>query len=257
MLKVDNLRFSYTRRSREILRGLDLELEEGQVGILLGKNGCGKTTLFQNLLGLRKPMSGTVSFAGRDILKLSARERAGIVAYVPQQIHFGSLSVYDSVLLGRVARFGSRAGPDDKTVVDAILEEMELTDFASRNAGELSGGEKQKVAIARALAQEPALVIFDEPTGNLDMANEQLLIREARRLARERGLTILSSLHDLNQALAMGDKFYLMRDGVIRYAGGSEIITPEHIREIFDTDIRIVEINGEKIILGGKTDETH
>lgn len=252
MLELEHLHFSYTRRGKEVLRDLSLTLPEGEVGILLGKNGCGKTTLFKCLLGLEKPTGGTVSFAGQELTRLSPRERARLVAYVPQHIHFGNLSVYDSVLMGRISYFGAKAGAADREAVDRILEEMGLEDFAERSAEELSGGEKQKIAIARALAQEPRLLIFDEPTGNLDMANEHLIIREARRLAETRGITILSSLHDLNQALQMGDRFFLMRDGQIRYTGGSEVISPETIHEILDSDIRILNLDGEKIVIGGK-----
>ena len=255
MLKAENLHFSYSKRGREVLRGLDLELPAGKVGILLGKNGCGKTTLFKTLLGIEKSTAGTVSFKGKELNRLGPRERAKLVAYVPQHIHFGNLSVYDSILMGRVSYFGSKAGEEDRAKVDAIIREMGLEPFAERNAEELSGGEKQKIAIARALAQEPKLLIFDEPTGNLDMANEQLIIREARRLSTERGITVLSSLHDLNQALQMGDCFYLMIDGIIQYAGDSGILTPEHIREIFDVDIRVLDVDGEKIIVGGKNHE--
>lgn len=256
MLQVNDLHFSYSKRRGEVLRGLELTLPQGQVGILLGKNGCGKTTLFKTLLGIEKPGRGSVRFDGQELMQLTPRQRARLVAYVPQHIHFGNLSVYDSVLMGRISYFGSKAGREDREAVDAILEEMGLTDFAGRNAEELSGGEKQKIAIARALAQEPRLLIFDEPTGNLDMANEQLIIREARRLAESRGITILSSLHDLNQALQMGDRFYLMRDGVIRYAGGREILNPETIREVLDIGIRILDIDGETVIIGGKKHET-
>ena len=255
MLKAENLHFSYSKRGREVLRGLDLELPSGKVGILLGKNGCGKTTLFKTILGIEKSTAGTVSFEGKELNRLGPRERAKLVAYVPQHIHFGNLSVYDSILMGRVSYFGSKAGEEDRAKVDAIIREMGLEPFAERNAEELSGGEKQKIAIARALAQEPKLLIFDEPTGNLDMANEQLIIREARRLSTERGITVLSSLHDLNQALQMGDCFYLMVDGIIQYAGDSGILTPEHIREIFDVDIRVLDVEGEKIIVGGKNHE--
>lgn len=255
MLKAENLHFSYSKRGREVLRGLDLELPSGKVGILLGKNGCGKTTLFKTLLGIEKSTAGTVSFEGKELNRLGPRERAKLVAYVPQHIHFGNLSVYDSILMGRVSYFGSKAGEEDRAKVDAIICEMGLEPFAERNAEELSGGEKQKIAIARALAQEPKLLIFDEPTGNLDMANEQLIIREARRLSTERGITVLSSLHDLNQALQMGDCFYLMVDGIIQYAGDSGILTPEHIREIFDVEIRVLDVEGEKIIVGGKNHE--
>ena len=110
-----------------------------------------------------------------------------------------------------------------EAAVEAILRDMKLEDFAARNVEQLSGGERQKIAIARALAQEPRLLVFDEPTGNLDIANEQLIIDEARRVAKEKGIAILTSLHDLNQALELGERFFLMKDGKIRYTGGPEV----------------------------------
>jgi iron complex transport system ATP-binding protein len=219
------------------------------VGILLGKNGSGKTTLFKNILGIEKPGSGNITFHGENLLKMPRRERAKCIAYVPQHIHFGDLSVLDSVLMGRVAYFGLGAGREDYEAVERILQDMHLAEFAHRSAEELSGGEKQKVAIARAMAQEPKMMIFDEPTGNLDIANEQLIIREAKRLAQEKNIAILSSLHDLNQALAFGDKFFFMKAGQVKYAGGREIFTPEVIKDIFDTDVRIAEIDGRMVIL--------
>jgi len=249
MLKIENLHFRYSSHGSPVLNGAALELKQGEVGILLGKNGSGKTTLFKNLLGIEKPGSGTISFDGENLLKLSRRERARRIAYVPQHIHFGDLTVFDSVLMGRVAYFGMKAGREDYEAVEKILADMKLLDFANRSAEALSGGEKQKIAIARAMAQEPKLMVFDEPTGNLDIANELLIIQEAKRLAREKNISILSSLHDLNQALSFGDRFFFMKDGVIRYAGGKEIFTPEVIREIYDTDVRMVEADGQTVIL--------
>ena len=251
MLRVENLNFRYSRLGAPVLRGASLELAQGEVGIVLGKNGCGKTTLFKNILGIEKPDSGTIAFGGENLLKMRRRDRARRIAYVPQHIHFGDLSVFDSVLMGRVSYFGLKAGREDYAAVEKILEDMQLQDFAGRSAEALSGGEKQKIAIARAMAQEPKLMIFDEPTGNLDIANEQLIMQEAKKLAREKGIGILASLHDLNQALYVGDKFFLLKDGVVKYAGGKEIITEEVIKDIFDIDVRIVQIENQTVILGG------
>ena len=255
MLKITDLRFRYSKNGNPVLKGASLELKQGEVGILLGKNGSGKTTLFKNILGIEKPAGGSICFGGKDLLKMTRRERARQIAYVPQHIHFGDLTVFDSVLMGRVSYFGMKANREDYDVVEKILTDMQLLEFANRSAEALSGGEKQKIAIARAMAQEPKLMVFDEPTGNLDIANEQLIIAEAKRLARQNNVGVLSSLHDLNQALTFGDKFFFMKDGVVKYAGGKEIVTEEVIRDIFDIDVKIVRIDNQTVILGGYYNE--
>ena len=251
MLKVKDLQFRYSKSGNGVLNGASLELNQGQIGILLGKNGSGKTTLFKNILGIEKPAAGSISFDGENLLKMNRRERARRIAYVPQHIHFGDLTVFDSVLMGRISYFGMKAGREDYEAVEKILEDMQLMDFANRSAEALSGGEKQKIAIARAMAQEPKLMVFDEPTGNLDIANEQLIMEEARKLAREKNISILSSLHDLNQALSFGDRFFFLKNGQIKYAGGREIITPEVVKDTFDVDVRIRQIDGQTVVLQG------
>ena len=255
MLKVDNLCFRYNRNSNSVLNGASFELKQGEVGILLGKNGSGKTTMFKNILGIEKPQTGSICFEGEDLLKMSRRERARKIAYVPQHIHFGDMCVFDAVLMGRISYFGMKAGKEDYEAVERVLTDMKLLEFANRNAEALSGGEKQKIAIARAMVQEPKLMIFDEPTGNLDIANEQLIVEEGKRLARERNISILVAIHDLNQALYFGDRFFFMKDGVVKYSGGKETFTKEIIRDVFDIDVKIVQINNQKVILGGYYNE--
>ena len=248
MLNIENLHFSYGG-STDVLRGADLELSQGEVGILLGKNGSGKTTLFKTLLGLVKPQKGSITFQGENLLKLNRLQRARRIGYVPQDIQFGALTVFDSVLMGRISYFGIRAGKEDYEAVEKLLADMGLLELAHRNVEELSGGERQKIAIARAMAQEPQMMVFDEPTGNLDIANEQLIIREAKKLAKEKNIAILASLHDLNQALALGDKFFFLKDGIVKYAGGREVFTPEVIKDIFDADVELLEKDGRMVIV--------
>lgn len=248
MLNIENLHFSYGG-STDVLRGADLELSQGEVGILLGKNGSGKTTLFKSLLGLVKPQKGSITFQGENLLKLNRLQRARRIGYVPQDIQFGALTVFDSVLMGRISYFGIRAGKEDYEAVEKLLADMGLLELAHRNVEELSGGERQKIAIARAMAQEPQMMVFDEPTGNLDIANEQLIIREAKKLAKEKNIAILASLHDLNQALALGDKFFFLKDGIVKYAGGKEVFTPEVIKDIFDADVELLEKDERMVIV--------
>lgn len=255
MLKCENLSFRYNKGGKNVLNSASLELGQGEIGIVLGKNGSGKTTLFKNILGIAAPESGSISFEHENLLNMPRRERARKIAYVPQDIQFGALTVFDSILMGRVAYFGLKASHEDFEAVEKIVTDMGLSDYAGRNIDELSGGERQKIAIARAMAQEPKLMVFDEPTGNLDIANEELILKEAKRLAKEKKISILSSLHDLNQALYFGDKFFFLKDGQVKYTGGKEIVTEEVIRDVFDVTVRIVEIDNEKIILGGYHNE--
>ena len=251
MLNVENLSFRYSKFSHPVLNGASLDLKPGEIGILLGKNGSGKTTLFKNILGIHKPNSGRILFEGEDLLKMSRKERARRIAYVPQDIHFGALTVFDSIMMGRISYFGMKSGDEDYKAVEKILMDMHLEEYAFRMVDELSGGERQKIAIARAMAQEPKLMVFDEPTGNLDIGNELLIIEEAKKLAREKNIAILSSLHDLNQAIAFGDKFFFLKDGQVIHAGGREVITPQVVKETFHVDVHIRWIDGQKVVLNG------
>ncbi|MDO4500554.1 MAG: ABC transporter ATP-binding protein [Erysipelotrichaceae bacterium] len=250
MLEIKNLNFKYHRFSSEVLDDLSLSLKEGEVGIVLGKNGSGKTTLFKNIIGIERANSGSITYNDTDLLKLKPRERAKYIAYVPQNIEFGSLSVYDSILAGRMAYFDIKEGKSDIEIVEKVIREMGLESYIDRYVDELSGGERQKVAIARALVQEPKILLFDEPTGNLDLANEELILKEAKRIAKEKNVSILMSLHDINQALMAGDKFFFIKDGKVLKSGNRDIVNEEIIEECFGIKVRIVEINKQKVVLG-------
>ena len=247
MLEIKGLSFAY-ETDKPVLWGVDLSLGDGNVGILLGRNGAGKSTLLKIITGILKPSAGSVLFDGQDLLAMTRRQRAALVAYVPQQIDYGDLTVYQTVLTGRVSYYSVKPSKSDLDVVEKVISEMDLSDVSCRNVQELSGGERQKVAIARALAQEPKVLVFDEPTGNLDIANELLIIREARKIAHDKNITVFSSIHDLNQAMVFGDMFFFMKDGSIKFSGASEVFSPEVIREVYGVEAALVENNGERFI---------
>ena len=247
MLEIKGLSFAY-ETSKPVLRGVELSLEDGKVGILLGRNGAGKSTLLKIITGILKPSAGSVLFDGQDLLAMTRRQRAALVAYVPQQIEYGDLTVYQTVLTGRVSYYSVKPSKSDLDVVEKVISEMDLSDVSCRNVQELSGGERQKVAIARALAQEPRVLVFDEPTGNLDIANELLIIREARRIAHNKNITVFSSIHDLNQAMVFGDVFFFMKDGSIKISGSTEVFSSEVIREVYGVEAALVGDHGDRFI---------
>lgn len=249
MLSIKDLKFTYKRNTPPTLNGISLELAGGEVGILLGKNGSGKTTLFKNILGILRPSCGEIRIDGEEILTMPGCERARLVAYVPQDIRFGALTVLDSVMMGRVSHFGIGASAEDYRIVERTLADMGLTEYALREVEKLSGGERQKVAIARAIAQEPRLLVFDEPTGNLDIANERLIAYEAKRLAAERGIAVLIAMHDLNRALSLGDRFFFLKEGAITHSGGRDSVTEEVIFDTFGVRVRLAEVDGRIIII--------
>lgn len=257
MLEIKDLHFRYGKRSPEVLRGVDLSLNNGEIGIVLGRNGAGKSTLFKTVLGVERPSSGSVLLNAVSVYSMPAGEKAKHIAYVPQNVSFGDLSVFDTVLTGRLPYFGVRPGKEDRDMAADVLHEMGLTELSACSADRLSGGEKQKVAIARAIVGNPDLIIFDEPTGNLDLANERLMMEQAERLASDRGISVLCSLHDLNEALSLGTRFFFMKDGVICYAGKKELFNESVIEDVFGVRMKAVDIDGQLVIIGGKKDDSN
>ena len=254
MLEIKNLSFGY--KNHLVLNNLSLTLLDNKIGVILGKNGAGKSTLFKNILGILKPNEGSINIDNINLNTLSRKERAKKISYVPQDISFCELNVFDSVLVGRLSNFNFFSRYEDEQITKKIIKEMSLEKIMNKNVNDLSGGEKQKVAIARALVQEANVLIFDEPTGNLDVSNEQLILKEARKIVKGKNVSILISIHDLNLALQYGDYFYFLKDGYIKYHGGKEIFTKEIIKDIFDIEVNIVTIQNQKVILmGGNYEE--
>jgi iron complex transport system ATP-binding protein len=213
ILSGHDLTIGYTDHT--VGRGLDVSFRTGEVLALLGPNGGGKTTLLKTLLGLLKPKAGEVRLGERSLRDYSIRERARIVAYVPQ-VHIGTFAftVETVVLMGRTAHGNlvSRPSAHDREVAATTLERFGIARLSQRPYTMISGGERQLVLLARALAQEPQFIVLDEPTASLDFGNQGKVMREIRALA-ESGHGVLFTTHDPNHALRAADRAYLLREG--------------------------------------------
>lgn len=213
-LEVDSLRFRYRRRP--ILEDITCSLQPGEVISILGPNGAGKSTLLKCMLALLKPQHGEVRWQGCNIHSIARRQRAMLQGYVPQQAAISfRMSVMDMVLLGRkpYIRFAPRSR--DFAVVESVLQYLHLQEMAHRPVTELSGGERQKVMLARALAQEPAALFLDEPTAALDVAHQLEVLSLVQDLAHNQGKLVVLVLHDLGLAARFSDRVLLMKQGRI------------------------------------------
>ncbi|MBN2352638.1 MAG: ABC transporter ATP-binding protein [Spirochaetales bacterium] len=247
MLRVKGLSFSYGARAA--LRGIDLEVAGGSLCSILGNNGAGKSTLLKCVAGILRSDRGSISLGGEDRDNLNRREAARLLAYVPQrEIYRARLTVFDAVLMGRRPHIGWGVRARDLEVAERVIEELELDELSLRFVDELSGGEYQKVVIARALAQEPRVLLLDEPTSNLDLRNQLEVMHTVRRAVGERGISVLMAIHDVNLAVRFSDVFLLMHDGAALAGGGREVIEAGNIERTYGVKVRVEERNGETIV---------
>lgn len=248
MLAACGLGFSY-RVGTPVLRNVSIELAPGSFTAILGVNGCGKSTLLSCLMGLRKPDAGRVLLDGVPMGGVKRRARAQKVALVAQHSHANRLTVYDSVLVGRHPLMQGAPTEADHAVVRETLERLGLSAYSLRYADELSGGEYQKMVLARAFVQQAETLLLDEPTNNLDPANQQEVMREVRREVDERGIAACAVMHDINLAIRYCDRFLFLKDGAVDAVGGRECITPERIKRIYGMDADIIEHGGRLVVI--------
>jgi ABC-type cobalamin/Fe3+-siderophores transport system ATPase subunit len=242
MLKIEHLTVAYD--ARLVLRDVSFGVESGEVVALVGPNGAGKSTLIRAVSGVVPLRQGDVRINGSLLSSLSTMERARYLAVVPQARSLPpAFSVYETVLLGRTPHLGwlGRAGPQDRERVRYALEHTQMLALADRPVGELSGGEQQRVLLARALAQDTPVLLLDEPTTHLDLQHRESLIRLIRDLAVNKGLAILMVLHDLNLAALYSDRVALLVEGRLRAIGApSEVVTAERLSEVYGIPVRVI-----------------
>jgi len=244
MIEARNVSFSYGER--EVLRGISLEVGEGEFVAILGPNGAGKSTLLKCFAGILK--CDGVFVKDRPIRDYPPKELSKVLAYVPQRAEPGFLTVFDTVLLGRRPYMGLTPSERDLKVVEEALRKLGIEKLALKRTNEISGGELQKVSIARALAQEPEILLMDEPTNNLDLKSQLEVMRLTRELAKE-GKAVLTVMHDVNLALRFAKRFVFMKGGRKIADGGLEVLSEELFKEVYGVKVEIEEIKGVPVVM--------
>ncbi|MDI3280564.1 MAG: ABC transporter ATP-binding protein [Bacillota bacterium] len=246
-LLVDGVEFRY--RSRPVLKKIRFAVQRGEVCAILGNNGAGKSTLLKCLNKILQPQAGVIFLGEDELAKLSRPEVAQRVGYVAQRHQNPRWTVFDAVLMGRRPHIKWNATTQDLEVVQSILELLGLSAFSLRYLDELSGGELQKVVIARALVQEPRILLLDEPTSNLDLRNQFEVLQIVKRATQERHLASVVVMHDLNLALRFADQFLLLKNGCIFACGGREVMTPENITALYDVPVTVERVKGIPVVV--------
>ena len=228
-------------KGKPILDRFTMSCVEGSVNVILGLNGCGKTTALKVMAGLIEPKEGEVMFYGRDLLSLSDKERSKYIAYVKQHgNHISDYTVRDYLLFSTVnsLRTFQEPGEDERNRVDRCLLDLGITELEYKRIGDLSGGQRQLVNICAALVQNSRIILLDEPTSALDKNNENLVLELLRSVAANSGKTIILTTHDPNHALYLGAEVFLMKGGRIIDSGtGSEIVNKDRLRPVYGDGI--------------------
>ena len=251
LLSVENLSFNWP--NREVLKNLNIEIKSNELVSILGVNGAGKTTLLKCVNRILKPSAGRVSLLAQDLSTMQTIDVAQRIAYVPQSVSTNfPMEVYDVVLLGRRPYISWFVRDEDREIVSESLEFLDLEDFAFRRYDRLSGGERQRVVLAKALAQKPNLYLLDEPTSDLDLKNQVVIMKKMRELVKDtdRNSSALIAIHDIDIAARFSDKILLMHDGgIMAYGTPEEVLTPENIAEVFGVEAEILNKSGSLRIM--------
>lgn len=247
ILSVDELTFLY--RNHDVLNEIAFTIDAGEVVAILGPNGVGKTTLLKCLNRILRPKEGVVNLDGEDLAGLNLMDIARRVGYVPQRVETGRLTAFDAVLLGRRPHIGWDITERDLRIVDAVFRRLSMDNLRLSYIDEMSGGELQKVAIARALVQEPKILLLDEPTSSLDLRNQVEILSTIVQIVRQHTIAAVMTMHDLNQALRYADRFIFLKDGRVYAHGDRSIVTPAVIGEVYGVPVEVVTHKGLPLVV--------
>ena len=248
MMEVKNLSFHY-KGAPQVLKDVSFKMEPGQFLAILGNNGVGKSTLLKCFNHILKPDSGEVLLDGKNLLRESAREVARQVAFVSQSVPNTQMTVHDVVMLGRRPYMQWGFTEQDHAIVHDAMHRLDVEEMRGRFLSQLSGGEKQKVMLARALAQQPKVLLLDEPTSALDIQNQYQVLNIVREICHKDNMIAVVVIHDLNLALRFCDRFLLMKDGQVYCHGDRSILDSTALKEVYGVDAKVVEIEGRHMVL--------
>ena len=248
MLKINNLSYKYSKKAPNTLDNISFTAKNNEITILLAPNGTGKTTLIKCLCGIFKPQTGSISFNDIDLINMNQKEKSKIVSYVAQENSIPYLTAYEVIMFGRTPYIRFKESKLDYEIVDKVIEKLHIENLVMRNYNTLSGGEKQIIMIARALAQDAKIIVFDEPTSNLDIKNAIMVMDIIKSLSKANDLHVIISMHDINLALKYGDNFILLKDSKVYKEETINEINKESLSSIYDIDIDIHEEKNTKII---------
>jgi iron complex transport system ATP-binding protein len=249
MIEIRNISFSYGEN--EVLKDISFSVQPGECVGVLGNNGAGKSTLITCLNKIHTPKTGKIFIDKQDVLKMGRLETARCISYVAQKNEVSQMTVFDSVLLGRRPYIRWTVSQEDIDLCNSMIEQVGLSRFKLRYINELSGGELQKVMLARALVQQPKLLLLDEPTSNLDPKNQHEMLGLVQKLVKEKKICALIVMHDLTLALGYCDKFLFINNGLVYRYGDASIINEEAISEVYGITSTVTQINGRKIVVIG------
>jgi len=247
VIEIRNLSFAYGKQ--RILDHVSFTAQSGECVAILGNNGAGKSTLITCINRILTPQSGEVLIDDVPVQRMSRSEMARTIGYVAQKNEMSHATVFDCVLLGRKPYIRWGVSQEDIDLCETVIRRVGLEDFQLRSLDELSGGELQKVMLARALVQQPKVLLLDEPTSNLDPRNQYEMMALVRKIAREQGITVLIVIHDLNLALRYCDRFYFLKDRSGYSYGGVETVTGEIIRDVYGIQAEMIEFAGSKVVV--------